>query len=392
MAIHVGRNFCLAPFTQITFGPVGNYSPCPEIGGRTWSTSDNVVKFWSGKDLEALRDDFLKNQTNPVCNRCWDQEKYGAQSLRRRLYTYSHLKENIIEFIKEDYKKGPRQINLITSNLCNLRCRICSAGISVTYNKEGEIYQEKYNPESNRYISPVKKQLSFSDEQIQDIVDISDNLIRLEMYGGEPLLDTATLSLLEKLIEKGKNKDIVLFYNTNGITKPTKRHYELWRQFKGLEFNLSFDDIGQRFTYQRHPAQWQDALDNLNDLRSYDWPFTVQYQIICTTSVFNVFYLDEILTELKTLDMPIFLNEIYGPDYYHYSYLPTEIKQQIYNHLSDKFPEINFIKKMLLEKTDNDQWELFKFWTKAKDEYREESFAKTFPEFYQILNKYDSQF
>lgn len=392
MAIHVGRNFCLAPFTQITFSPRGNYSPCPEIGGRLWSTNESVINFWTSNEIESLREDFLKNHTNPACNRCWDQEKTGNQSLRKRLFIYPHLKENILEFIETDYKNGPRQINLMTSNLCNLRCRVCTADLSVTYNKEGEYYHTKFNLEKSRYVSKEKKQLGFTDKQIQDIVDLSENLIRLEFYGGEPLLDIPTLNLLEKLIALGKSKDITLFYNTNGVSKPTPRHFELWSKFKGLEFNLSFDDIYDRFTYQRHPAVWQDALENLKELQQYSWEFQVQYQIICTISVFNVYYLNEILSEFKTLNIPVFLNTLSTPDYYDIRYLPKEIRQQIHDHLGNQNPQIEFVKKMLLQETDNNQWEQFKFWTRAKDEYRKESFSSTFPEFYKILNIYDETF
>lgn len=392
MATHVGRNFCLAPFTQITYGPRGNYSPCPEIGGRPWASEDSIVKLWSSEELQTLRSAFSDNQQSEVCTRCWEQEATGNRSLRKRLFTTSHLKENIIEFIQEDYKAGPRQINLMTGNLCNLRCRICNAGLSVTYNTEGQHYEELYNLPGSRYTSEEKKQLGFTEQQIQEIFELSKNLIRLEFYGGEPLLDVPTLSLLEKLVESGQSKNITLFYNTNGITKPLRRHYDLWNQFKSLELNLSYDDFGQRFTYQRHPAQWSDALDNLQDLKTYVKDIPVQYQIICTISVFNVFYLDQILKEFEQFDMPIFLNTLNTPDYYDIRYLPRPVREKIYDHLSDTDQRTRFIKKMLLDDNNNNQWDQFKFWTNAKDLYRKESFKLTFPEFYKILNEYDTTF
>ena len=393
MAIHVGRNFCIAPFTQITLNPGGGYSPCPEIGGRPWAATDfNFSNLWNDDNFAALRDSFSKNQQNSVCNRCWDQEKVDMQSLRKRLFTTPYLKENIIEFLDRDYKKGPRQINLMVGNLCNLRCRICTAGVSVTYNKEGEFYEKKHNLINTRYTSEIKKPIEFSQEQIDQIVEFSSNLIRLEFYGGEPLLDTATFSLLEKLIANGRSKKITLFYNTNGVVKPSQQHFELWNQFKALEFNLSYDDIGARFNYARYPAKWGNALTNLDHMRNNNLDVPVQFTAICTVSILNVYYLREIIKELNHLSLPFFLNTVNDPDYYNIRYLPNPIKTEISNHLGNDLPGIGVILNMLRLDTEKNHWEEFKFWTKEKDAYRDEDFAVTYPEFYSLLHRYDDTF
>lgn len=393
MAIHVGRNFCIAPFTQITLNPNGSYSPCAEIGCRPWASPDlNLSNIWNDGNFAALRDSFSKNEQNSVCNRCWDQEKVGNQSLRKRLFTTPYLKENIIEFLDRDYKKGPRQINLMVGNLCNLRCRICQAGVSVTYNKEGEFYEKKHNLINTRYTTETKKPTEFSQEQIDQIVKFSSNLIRLEFYGGEPLLDTATFYLLEKLVANGRSKKITLFYNTNGVVKPSQQHFDLWNQFKALEFNLSYDDIGERFNYARHPAKWENALANLEHLRNNNLDVPVQFTAICTVSILNVYYLREIIKEFNHLSLPFFLNTVHDPDYYDIRYLPSDVKKHILNHLGDDISEIKFVLNMLRLDTEKNHWEEFKFWTKEKDAYRNENFAVTYPEFYSLLRRYDDTF
>jgi hypothetical protein len=76
MVTHVRNNFCIAPFTQLTFGPNGIYSPCPEIGGRAWKEpSASPVLMWTSDDYNVLRESFSNNEKNPVCNRCWGQEE-----------------------------------------------------------------------------------------------------------------------------------------------------------------------------------------------------------------------------------------------------------------------------------------------------------------------------
>ena len=276
--------------------------------------------------------------------------------------------------------------------MCNLRCRICAASVSVTLNTEGEFYEKEYNLKNTRYTHELKKQNGFSKEQIQEIFNLSRNLRKLEFYGGEPLLDIPTLELLQKLVDSGQSKNITLFYNTNGVVKPSSKHYNLWNNFKSIEFNLSFDDIGERFTYQRHPALWSDAVDNLNELRNFKWDIPVHYRIICTLSVFNVYYLNEILAEFDKLKLLVFINTLHNPDYYDIRFLPKEIKLKIHDHLGNEFSQTAFVKNMLIQDGFENLWDTFKFWTNVKDKYRNESFKKTFSEFYKILNDYDNTF
>jgi len=393
----IGKFFCIAPFTQITFGPSGGYSPCPEIGGRPWKESTvNVVKMWNSNEFNDLRTSFLKNEKNKVCDRCWRQEDHGNQSLRKRLLINNPNKQfkkgELIPFLENGYINGPSQINIMVGNTCNLRCRICSTGSSSTYGIEGEYYKKKYNLDN--YIGKRKKPIKLSNDSIDQIFNLGKNLKRIEFYGGEPLLDIPTLSLLEKLIASGQNKNITLFYNTNGTVTPTEKQYQLWNQFKGIEFNFSIDDIEERYTYNRHPGNWRELLTNVNTIRSYNWTVPTKFFAICTISSLNIFYLPELLHTVEDLDLPYFLNNVYGPAYYDIIHLPDIIKKQIIKKLKtyNDISKIQFLINMLSNPENLTHWEEFKFWVKAKDEYRKENFAENFPEFYSICREFDPSF
>jgi radical SAM protein with 4Fe4S-binding SPASM domain len=396
MATLVRNNFCIAPFTQMTFGPEGRYSPCAEIGGQSWKTHD-ISEMWLSDDFNNLRNSFLKNEKNSVCDRCWEHEDCGNQSLRKRLLIggankgATFKKGELVEYIENLYQAGPKQINLMVGNICNLRCRVCHAGSSVTYNVEGKHYNKKHNLTDTLYTSDSSKPIIFSKDQIDQIFSLSGNLQRIEFYGGEPLLDIPTLSLLEKLIESGQSKDIVLFYNTNGTITPKDKHYQLWNHFKALEFNFSIDDINDRFTYNRHPANWNKLIKNITTMQSSDCLVPMEFYAICTISNLNIFYLPELLDELEKLNLRAFLNTVGGVEYYDIVHLPTQIKKQIIKKLLQYKDQskIQFLITMLNSPEDLSQWDLFKFWTLEKDLYRKESFATTYPEFYNILKDYD---
>ena len=396
MAIHVRNNFCIAPFTQLTFSPTGVYSPCPEIGGRAWTDpSASPIAMWTSDEYNALRESFGNNEKNPICNRCWGQEEHKNQSLRKRLLTQggTFKKGQLLEFVNEGYKEGPIQMNLMTSNKCNLRCRICRASSSVTFNAEGRVYEERLKRKTI-YTSSAPKPEVFSTDQINEIYRLSNNLQRIEFYGGEPLLDEPTLRLLERLVESGKSKNIVLFYNTNGTVKPTAQQFELWNKFKGIEFNFSIDDIGDRFTYNRHPGKWDEVLDTVRVVKTYPWQVPTKFLSICTVGALNVYYLPEILEELERLELPSFLNNVFAPSYYCIEHLPAPVKEKIVQKLltyKDR-SKVQFVINMLQSTEDLTNWNSFKYWTREKDAYRKESFAKVCPEYYEIITEYDKDF
>lgn len=399
MTNKIGKNFCIAPFSQLTVSPWGGYSPCPEIGGRPWIDPQvNAVNMWLSDDFSRLRSSFQTDQQDKICDRCWNQESYGNKSLRKRLFSHrdngvTFATGEVLALVDGAYRNGPKQINVMTSNVCNLRCRTCSSRSSVTYNTEGQYYLEKYKVFS-RYIGMEKKPRVFSQESINHITEIGQNLQRLEFYGGEPLLDEPTLDLLEKFVENGRSKEITLFYNTNGTVKPRARQFELWNHFRRLEFNLSIDDIDNRFTYVRHPGQWSDLEANLNDMRTYGWNLPVQFTAICTVSNLNIFYIPEILTRLEQMNLPTFLNAVFSPDYYDIVHLPNTVKAAIIKKLLTfhDLPRVQFLLNMLEQPENLKHWKDFIFWTHAKDQYRQENFADTYPEFYDILHDFDASF
>ena len=394
---NIGKFFCIAPFTQITFGASGGYSPCPEIGGRPWKDSTgNIVKMWTSDEFNDLRSSFLNNEKNKICNRCWDQEDDNKESLRKRLLTDGTNKKfkkgELLPFLESGYFDGPRQINIMVGNICNMRCRICNTGSSFTYGVEGKHYKEKYNL---TYYDPKRKKASkLTNNNIDQIFNLSNNLERIEFYGGEPLLDVPTLGLLEKLILSGQSKNITLFYNTNGSVQPTETHYKLWNQFKAIEFNFSLDDINERFTYNRHPGNWSTVMANIGEIRTKNWTIPTKFFAICTVSNLNIFYLPELLHTVNELELPYFLNTVHEPHCYDISFLPSTIKEQVIEKLKmcKDISKIQFLINMLCKSENLTHWEEFKFRTKIKDEYRKESFAVTFPEFYKICKEADPTF
>jgi hypothetical protein len=108
----------------------------------------------------------------------------------------------------------------------------------------------------------------------------------------------------------------------------------------------------------------------------------------------NIFYLPELLNTVEDLGLPYFLNTVHGPDYYDIGFLPMAIKKHIIKKLKTykDVSKIQFLINMLEGPENLTHWKEFKFWVQAKDEYRKENFAQTYPEFYNVCRDIDPTF
>ena len=109
-----------------------------------------------------------------------------------------------------------------------------------------------------------------------------------------------------------------------------------------------------------------------------------------TVSALNVYSLGEIFEYFKLYNVEPFIILVQIPKYYCVNVIPDDIKliveKKLQSYNNSKFdPVINLLRSPQNE-IDN-TWDKFKFWTRAKDEYRKESFEAVFTE-YKDLRSY----
>jgi MoaA/NifB/PqqE/SkfB family radical SAM enzyme len=393
------ENFCIAPFTQLTTHPTGSISPCPYLGGTTWSdeNSNTILDKWKSSDLEQLRADFLSNKRSNTCHRCWHEEKNNKKSLRLRLYDpinhtsdYSIvnsspiIKELIDGINQKHYLTGPKILTIKNGNLCNAKCRSCHPDDSSRWiedsKKLANILKEKHYK-----IDRVEQ--NWNDLQIEEIFELSKNLHRLELFGGEPLYNKKVRLLLEKIVKAGHSKNLNLYINTNGSVDLVKQ-IPLIKEFKDVEIGVSIDDIHERFNYLRHGLEFQDVIQNILSWQVYFKTHDVKYFIdsITTVSIFNILYLPEIKTFVQSiLPNAPFWNLLIYPDYLFIKNMPDCLKDLAIRKLSD--PEFEDIISIINQPADI-SFDKFLNITNALDSIRNEDFRTTFPELADSIAQY----
>ena len=375
------QNTCPAFYLDATIDSNGSYSPCTALGGGTFKFTKQPFKTtWLSPVLEDARMRSKAGEKLNMCKRCWSEEQLGLTSERK--YLIADVPEGLNYTDPTYYAAGPRHLNIKVSNICNLRCRTCQSYDSYLYHIEGEHYEKKNNLK-NTYYTAEKIKKHFTDEQLDELFELANNLERIELYGGEPFLDTQVPKFLTRLVDSGISHQIDLSVSTNATHELTDTWHNIFTNFKQVVINVSIDGIDDKFTYMRYPGNWNSVQKNLNvffDLEHSNKTITVQPVI--TVSALNVWNVQDVFDYFLPYNVEPFIILVQWPKYYCVNIFPESIKPLIANRLQQynntKFdPIINLLNTVPDNLT---YWDQFKFWTREKDTYRNEKFTETFKE------------
>lgn len=370
-------NFCVAPFIQLQTSR-NNCGPCP-YNPDLWEIKGNINEKWRSKELINLRNSFLEGKKDPQCNRCWKEEEAGKRSLRLRLLNVkgSTNVEKVFEkyIASKKYENFPRVLTLIPGNECNLACATCSG-----------VFSSKWNSlNSNNDYSPYQrtvKNWNLSEEQYHDIVDNSHHLQKIELFGGEPFLNKKNkLNLIQKIVEKGTAKNIVLYFNTNGTMYDQNYLDYLTDNFKFVEIRQSIDGLHEEFEYLRYGAKFDAVIENAEKFASLS---NSNFEVICTVSIFNVITLPEFDQFMSQKKWSVYYNMVSTRDYLYPHNLPDETKDKIL--FLDKFKDIK--QYTYLQPCISEHWQKFVNYTKLLDKNRKTSFKNAFPALFNLVKKH----
>ena len=79
------KAFCMAPWTHLHVWPNGNAYPCcmthmdQPIGNARKS---KLYDIWNNETMRKLRLDMLEGKFNSLCNRCFELDNTGSNSLK----------------------------------------------------------------------------------------------------------------------------------------------------------------------------------------------------------------------------------------------------------------------------------------------------------------------
>lgn len=293
----VSPTICPYPFVHQQIQPDGEIRFCcaarpnsnqDSNGNVYFVTKDKLIDAWNSESIKKLRLELINGEKPVCCSHCWIRENddnTSGTSMRLDYIQNNVPVENIkdrIEYAKNNngaLEDKPYDFQVMTGNLCNLACKMCTPQYStnfskffrtkgfenlkdITFNKNHNrfnIYQQHYN---KTYDWPVAHPLK------DTFADYFDSIREVFLLGGEPTLLDGTLEFLESLKEKNLNDKVLVRLSTNG-TNVNQRLLQSLEGFNQVRINVSIDGMDEIAYIQRTPSNWSMIKSNLDDLTNW---------------------------------------------------------------------------------------------------------------------------
>jgi hypothetical protein len=250
-------------------------APCCQA--ETQLSKVDSFNFVTDPYLTELRSKFKQGQKPNECHSCWEVEAVGHRSRRM----------SSIQFFDLEQPNDTIQLESLDHSAtwaCNLACIMCGPLNSSTWAAE-------LNLNTNQ-LHKLGRKFQRNNDFLEH-VDTSQ-LRRLHFNGGEPLINNDQIALLEKLEQQGVLKNIQISYNTNGTVEPNKKLLTLWSKAQLVKLFFSIDATNTAFEYVRYPGKWQQASNNIINLRRV-LPSNVMFGFNTTVGCYNLFEIVDVL-------------------------------------------------------------------------------------------------
>ena len=366
----MGR-FCKAPFIQLSIDPRGSMMPCCRYqGSPTYLKDQRIDKGWNGPEFQKIRSQFLEGEEPTECKSCWKDEASGDSSLRHVINQWAEK-----ESFDSNIAPPPQYYEFKTTNVCNLKCRMCSSFNSSSIAKESETKEIRDFWLSDKLINTHHEAILNS---------WLSHMKYVMLAGGEPFVNNEIKTIVKNIIAHGYNKDIDLDMVTNGTHWNEDFIAEL-EKFPDFMLHVSIDDLYERNDYARGNSSFSVIENNL---RKFILRFGIdKVRINCTVNWYNIWYIDEILEYTEYFKIPINIAFVNNPSYLDIVNLPDYVK----NKINKKYQEnnnihmVNILSRLNLDGVN--ELETFTEHVIHYDELRTESFFKVFPEWAEVLLK-----
>lgn len=287
---------CPLPFMHSYITANGRSVACCEAQETKLNHSkETFFDGWNNSNYRELRKQLIQGERPEVCKKCWKNEDLNIPS--NRMDSWKHFENNrwgnqLLESTPEgEVTTPPVFLELKTTNLCNLKCRMCHPTSSSRIAEDREIISEF------RSISWPDKILS-SQKTIEDLLGsepLLSNLKVLQFSGGEPLISNEQVDLVEKLLDHSP-EGIQLRYSTN-LTQLSYKNIDypsLWENFQHVNIKISADGIFDVYDYIRVGGRFEKLVENMERLAELNLS-NLTINLGFTTQAYNVFQLPEFL-------------------------------------------------------------------------------------------------
>lgn len=328
--------FCMLPWVHMNVAQDGKVYPCcmspyashdvPPLGDLRESTLKEV---WNSEGLRGLRRNMLEGVPSPACEGCYELERSGLRSFRRRSNKAFARHFGRVLSTAPDGDAGELSMpymDIRFSNVCNFRCRTCGPYASSSWHEEGKRLPG-FTPPA-KHLTPTKD----PEDLWRQLEPLLPDLQEVYFAGGEPLLMEEHYRILEFLIRR-RMFGVRLTYSTNFsvLDHGGRDLLRMWNSFERVTVGASLDGMGARGEYLRKGQDWPRVVENRRRMMR-DAP-RARFRLTPTLSALNALHLpdfhrawvDEGLVAPGAMELNVLLN----PLEYRVQVLPLALKRLV---------------------------------------------------------------
>lgn len=330
--------FCILPFIQYSTTTDGEIRLCCRSHAVGHVGQDSLSEMWTGEKMEQVRTDLAHGRRPPECASCWELEDLGMLSLRngQNIERANAHRQRVAGWIKSQNLEGPTVLELKLSNLCNLKCRMCSPIASTPWLKEWTAIQDYYNGGDRRAIQnsydfqvgkrePVLDHFLTNERFLADLSGFAEGIEELEFAGGEPLLDPLHYEVLNGLLHRAPS--ITLKYSTNLMMLGTRKFnvVDYWSRFKKVKLTISIDGFPELNEYIRTGTNSSTFEKNLEEVKRLP---NVELKASTCISAYNALFLKETYEYVTRLGLTWYANRVKSPKFLDARILPAIMRER----------------------------------------------------------------
>ena len=271
---------CSAFWNYVNVRPGNRVYPCCRFKQSAAEFNGDLEQIINGPEYEELRRKSLAGEHIPECQKCYDEEALGHESLRIRLNKEYTIETPQVKFLE-----------IGIDNLCNLVCDGCNSEFSTSWMAKEKLI----------YGAPLNKKLT-----IDEVTNVPNSVEKILFLGGEPLITDKHLDILEL---HPSPEDCLVIYNTNASFIPSKQCEYIWNKFKKVHFIISIDGVGEVNERVRGGSKWQDTLDFIDYCYGNEYDFEVNTVLHYN----NWFDLENLVNFMSKFDKKWYINLLTYP-------------------------------------------------------------------------------
>lgn len=346
----MSKTYCPLPWNHLATHPHGGVTLCcisdhtdglnrarnyKEDYNQFFDLNKQSVEQHMNSDYyKEVRLQMLNDEKPKACMRCYEEEDKGVKS--KRQHETEVFKQNSTDWASKltsedgSIPMDLRFVELRLGNVCNVRCRTCNPASSSKWLEDYKDIVEKADFINKGYLGlnfPEDFKWAEDDNFYNDLFDSAPNLELLYINGGEPTLIKQHWAYLQKLVDSGRSKNVILWYNINCTMLPPIA-LELWPEFKEARICLSIDDLEDRNAFIRTGTNWNAVLKTIAILKENRDKLVLR--ITQTVSAYNYATLPEFFKWAEMNGIEVDMNFVYDPDYLSPAVIPVKARELIH--------------------------------------------------------------